>query len=290
MHICGHSVYLTKMSEYEKLREENIRRNQAFLASLGLDEVKVAIVCSVPSSSSSTRPKSKNMGSREEKVKSEPTRRSTRTSTKIITYNEHLNDNENLDEANNIPDGDIILDYSLLPMSLSESELDKYELRCFKILQAWRWRLARLLEIEDYKVFQNRALCEFIRRRRNDRSYATGSDSKITCDMLESFGIGQVKVSKGGLAWQLLDIMNEPDITILLDESRATSASEFEYEETTYLIDDTYFVYDLESLGCLGRYDVASRKISFIADDEEGYVPVEILKKRKRKAANSDFL
>ena len=281
------------MNEYEKLREENIRRNQYFLASLGLDEVKVAIVSSVPSSSSSACPKSKNMGRREEKVKSEPTRRSTRTSAKIVTYddpNEHLNDGENLgkaDEPNDIFDGD--LDYSQLPRNPSESELDKYELKCFKILQTWRWRLAKSLKVEDYKVFPNRALCEFIRRRRNDRSYATGSNSKIANDMLASFGIGPAKISTDGYAWQLLDIVNQPDITFLLDESRAASASEFEYEEVTYLIDDTYFVYDLENLACLGQYDVASRQISFISDDEEGYVPIEILRRRKRKATSGDL-
>ena len=52
---CAKSIALPKKSEYELLREENIKRNAAFLGSLGLDEAKPKKMRSTTSNGSSSR-------------------------------------------------------------------------------------------------------------------------------------------------------------------------------------------------------------------------------------------
>ena len=59
------------------------------------------------------------------------------------------------------------------------------------------------LDIEAYKICQNRTLCELVRRRRNDANWAvrgkTGNDdtsssfSSVSDDLVECWGIGASK-------------------------------------------------------------------------------------------------
>jgi predicted flap endonuclease-1-like 5' DNA nuclease len=50
--------------------------------------------------------------------------------------------------------------------------LDDFEFQCFIKLREWRLQTYTELQIEPYKVFQNRTLCELLRRRRDDPSWA----------------------------------------------------------------------------------------------------------------------
>ena len=53
------------------------------------------------------------------------------------------------------------------------SQLDDMEFQVYTDLKRWRLLTSRELDIEPYKVMQNRTICDIIRRRRNDALWAT---------------------------------------------------------------------------------------------------------------------
>eukprot|EP01052_Picozoa_sp_SAG31_P069910 SAG31_NODE_28746_length_405_cov_1.352941_1_plen_69_part_01 len=57
-------------------------------------------------------------------------------------------------------------DYSVMPVD--PEMLDDAEFEVYIAMRAWRLEQKRFLDIEAYKICQNRTLCELIRRRRND--------------------------------------------------------------------------------------------------------------------------
>lgn len=89
----------------------------------------------------------------------------------------------------------VTIDYETYP---DDSEfLDDFEFMNYAFLRSWRLRRCRELELEPYKICQNRTLCELIRRRRCDPKW--GKDDmndvqKIADDLLECWGIGPSKV------------------------------------------------------------------------------------------------
>ena len=121
-------------------------------------------------------------------------------------------------------------------------QLDDFEFEVFVELRKWRLLKARELGIETYKIFQNKTMCELIRRKRNDANWAnckvvTGNevgenddksivavevewDEMSAKDLLECWGIGPSKVKEGGFAWQALAVLNKPNMLELLDNSR----------------------------------------------------------------------
>lgn len=118
-------------------------------------------------------------------------------------------------------------------------------------MRKWRLLRARELGIETYKIFQNRTLCEMIRRRRDDKSWARGGDvsavpnnaasatssetetestlvdvipeytSDVARDLADCWGVGPGKVKEGGFAWEALAVLNRPALEALLDNARA---------------------------------------------------------------------
>jgi hypothetical protein len=72
---------------------------------------------------------------------------------------------------------------------LLPEQLDDYEFEVYTLLRAWRLATCRPLDLEPYKVFQNRTLVEAVRRRRNDALWG-GTQQQL----LECWGIGPVKV------------------------------------------------------------------------------------------------
>jgi len=91
------------------------------------------------------------------------------------------------------------------------------------------WRLGRKneLEIEPYKICQNRTLCELIRRRRNDDEFAKGKEvNEIESDLLSVWGIGPSKATAGGFGWEMLDILNTPENENYLMLSRKNDEAE----------------------------------------------------------------
>jgi len=99
----------------------------------------------------------------------------------VVTANES-DDDDNDDHE---------IDYNLMPKEISD--LDDNEFKSFLILRQWRRDYCEAKGIDEpYKVFQNRTLCEFIRRRRNDPHFATiKSNYTIREDLLSVWGIGK---------------------------------------------------------------------------------------------------
>lgn len=134
---------------------------------------------------------------------------------------------------------DIRITYDTIPED--SSQLDDYEFQAFAELKKWRLVTCRDLQIEPYKIFQNRTLCEMVRRRRNDPNWATGkrcssaefmssidSESepsglsefdRIVNDLLMCFGIGPSKSKLDGFAHQALQILNSDIVCKLIQGS-----------------------------------------------------------------------
>ena len=82
----------------------------------------------------------------------------------------------------------------------------------YEILRKWRATLCKEQNIVAYKIFKNRSIVGFVRRRRNDRKYAASGDSsksevpfeKICDDLLDCWGIGPTSIMEGGYAHQML--------------------------------------------------------------------------------------
>jgi hypothetical protein len=87
------------------------------------------------------------------------------------------------------------VDYETFPQA--SDGLDDFEFKNYAFMRAWRASRCRDLDLEAYKICQNRTLCEVIRRRRNDPTW--GKDNarfteKLVKDLLECWGIGPSKV------------------------------------------------------------------------------------------------
>lgn len=199
---CG-----SDLSEYEKIRYENIRRNNEFLRQLGLS------VTSHENKNNGINNTQKNKDSNndeliiERKKKRErnlqqlndvnPKRRSTRIVLKeqnlsfdsIDNINQDENEEEDEDENNK---KGFSIDYDNYEPQVIE-ELDDFEFLVFVLLRKWRLMKCRELEIEPYKIFQNRTIIEVIRRRRNNNNWCK-EDNTIYNDLLECWGIGPSKV------------------------------------------------------------------------------------------------
>ena len=197
------------LSEYELLRLENIRRNNEFLLSLGLAQ-------SV-SSGSSKKEEAKavlvNSKKRQKAVVIEGTRKSSRLNN--ISIDENSNANIEAIKVDDDVDTDTIVakvNYDDIPVE--SHELDDFEFEIFIILKKWRLLKCRSLDIEPYKIFQNRTLVEVIRRRRNDSSWAKLIDNntdKRKVELLETWGIGNSKVQDGGYGIDLIELMDTDD-------------------------------------------------------------------------------
>ncbi len=213
------------LSEYEQLRLANIRRNNEFLSSLGLSDNKPQSVSSESSKAVVTKSKK-----RQKEVVVEGTRKSSRLN------NINIDDNSNAtftavkvnDHNDEIENSDFKIDYGDIPME--SNELDDCEFEIFTILKKWRLLKCRLLDIEPYKIFQNRTLVEVIRRRRNNCDWAKVSDDDINkrkVDLLETWGIGNSKVQDDGFGIELIEFIDsEDEINKLFVKSRVLKNSQ----------------------------------------------------------------
>lgn len=191
------------LSAYEKKRLENIQRNAAFLAQLGFDPIAKK--------------------EREVKVESEmkyykkPTQKTKRKLDEVAPtrYSQRLRsmeaeeaaraevkETESEEIAQDESDG---IDYELMPES--SEELDDHEFQVYVFLRAWRLKTSRELDIEPYKVCQNRTLAELVRRRRNDAHWAR-RHGRVAGDLLECWGIGPSKARPDGFGAQMIELLD----------------------------------------------------------------------------------
>ena len=173
------------LSPYEILRLEKIRRNQAKLEALGLGGGSIGTLAGVA-------PKKKKINSKQQQRKRSrtnarrqqqqpPTRSSKRlrdmkerqqsspnsvsSNTNDVVKGEEEPTHEADDDENGGPQ---VIDCDCLPQE--PDQLDDDEFQVYTSLRAWRLRRKNELEVEPYKICQNRTLCELIRRVRKIRA------------------------------------------------------------------------------------------------------------------------
>lgn len=218
------------LSSYELIRLENIRRNAEFLESIGLGPAanpllkppsrpKIPrVVDRLPSKLSKRKqPDAVLVGTN--KLHS-ATRRSARLANEEI---EELGEPVPvIQEAENKEneDGFTAVDYDSMPV-LSE-ELDDNEFLVYTKLRDWRLKKSIELDIEPYKIAQNRTFAELIRRRRNNQHWATNIDdnSAFAAEVMECWGIGPAKAQEGGFADDFIHILEDKECKAALATSR----------------------------------------------------------------------
>jgi hypothetical protein len=113
-------------------------------------------------------------------------------------------------------------------MPQEPDQLDDYEFQIYASLRRWRLHRKDELEIEAYKICQNRTLCELIRRARNDQLWgvAASDDGKdrssavIADDLVQCWGLGQSKVRADGFGPEMMRVIEGDENTRLLQASR----------------------------------------------------------------------
>ena len=204
---------INDLSPYELARLERIKRNENRLRELGL--VK-------PTPKPKPKPQAAVLVRKRKQPSSSVPTRSSRRLRELKEGKTIIEDDENVDdtEKNSIVEEDAPVDYNRMP---NEPELlDDNEFQVYVSLRSWRLRRKNELEIEPYKICQNRTLCELIRRRRNDPKFACEGKEvdEIQQDLLSVWGLGPSKASEGGFGWEMLAVMNTDDNEKSLAASR----------------------------------------------------------------------
>lgn len=163
------------LSEYERIRIENIRRNADFLSTLGFqvaaNNQPVVSVDKKPKSISNEIEKKKKKRSFDD-ISKDATVVSTRYSLRSRSANttKEINEIENKEEIeSNEDEEEDLVDYESTPYY--PQNLDDFEFEIYVSLKAWRLTQSRELGLEAYKVFHNEALCDMTRRKRNNNNW-----------------------------------------------------------------------------------------------------------------------
>ena len=162
---------MNDLSPYELARLERIKRNESRLRELGLFKQPNP-------TPKTTKPKPATIIVRKRKQPSSAPTRSSRRLRGLKEGKEKVDydgdSTKNVDAVDTTLVDEDTADYERLP---DEPErLDDEEFQVYVSLRAWRLGRKNELEIEPYKICQNRTLCELIRRRRNDVKFARGKE------------------------------------------------------------------------------------------------------------------
>ena len=227
--MAGHNDTSTEqhdLSPYELLRLTKIRRNADRLAALGLgSSIATSAGRKAPVARKRPRPKETN------KLPARPpTRLSKRLRDRRVKGNREFNVLDSPAHALDREQDDDVscttIDYSKMPQE--PDQLDDYEFQIYASLRRWRLHRKDELEIEAYKICQNRTLCELIRRARNDQLWgvAASDDGKdrssavIADDLVQCWGLGQSKVRADGFGPEMMRVIEGDENTRLLQASR----------------------------------------------------------------------
>ena len=214
------------LSPYELARLERIKRNENRLKELGLFKQY----------KQPPKPKLVKKASilRKRKQTSSAPTRSSRRLRELKEGKEKLENVDN-DSTNSVDDAEgnnslineDTVDYERMPDA--PELLDDEEFQVYVSLRAWRLGRKNELEIEHYKICQNRTLCELIRRRRNDEKFAKEKEvNEIETDLLSVWGIGPSKATSGGFGWEMLDVLNKSENENYLTPSRKNGKVQIE--------------------------------------------------------------
>lgn len=210
------------LSDYEKIRLENINRNLEFLKNLGLVKPVVEVKKEVNKIEDLAKIKKRKIQS----IKPEINLQNVRRSARLRAIDEIEEEIELTKETSEEPTEEAGIDYEEMP--LDSEDLDDFEFQVFVLLKAWRLQLCRELDIEPYKIFPNRAMAEFIRRKRNDSTWLDSSKStdELIEDLLSCWGIGPSKAKVDGFGYQMMKLMHDnfEQYDELLKQSRSLSS------------------------------------------------------------------
>jgi len=213
----------SNLSKYEELRLANIKKNQEFLASLGLESAKPKPLKVTKTQTVKTRDIASTTSAPKRIKRDIPVLQPTRKSRRL----QNLEDVKAIEEdeaeieieKENL---DNIIDYGSIPTDSTHLDDDEFEVYAAVVA----WRLKRCREIteekgemfEPYKIFQNRTLCEVVRRKRNNLSWgnpsAVTSDEELSSMIKECWGIGDIKAGVGGFGRELVAFIDE-DVNLI---------------------------------------------------------------------------
>ena len=208
------------LSPYEIARLKRILENKRVIAQLGIKESKPDMGIRSQVSGKRKR-KSKARASAKRSSKAVPRRRSKRL---MRQQTDFTGDKQAADVGGAVKEEEeeeedaIDLTYDDLPVE--PTQLDEHEFLVYVALRKWRLDRKRELDIEPYKICQNRTLCELIRRRRNDVDYASKPDTAVEEDLLECWGIGPSKAAEGGYGREMLVILEQEELKEHMSRSR----------------------------------------------------------------------
>jgi len=214
---------MSDLSDYEKKRLENIKRNAAFLTQLGFDPVvKHEYETTKEKNNEALLKQQKKSATQKRKLDEIVPTRSSQRLRKELLPPEVAESPQTKKKVTTTPthssSSSSYVDYELMPES--SEELDDHEFQVYVILRAWRLKTSRELDIEPYKVCQNRTIAELVRRRRNDAQWAR-RHGYISADLVECWGIGPNKARPDGFGVQMAELMDSnEDIESHLRASR----------------------------------------------------------------------
>jgi hypothetical protein len=201
---------VTDLSPYELARLERIRANEAEMVRLGLAVARPSLDSLLQQRQAAQVKATQAKAKRKRKAEAPPA--SGERQSKRLRHQEA--DEPEADE----PEPEPKIDYAR-EWPLDADELDDHEYLIFIKLRKWRVVRKRELQIEAYKISQNRTLCELVRRRRNEEAFASGADPEQ--DLLACWGIGPSKATVGGFGREMLEQLADPDAAALFAKSRA---------------------------------------------------------------------
>jgi hypothetical protein len=216
------------LSPYELARLERIRRNEDRLRGLGLiggkPENKTS--AAVDGGKKVQRVRVRVRGGERPSVATRSSKRLRELKDcKQSCHEDVAKDDTPGGEDSTAPDPDGKVNYVLTPQEAEQ--LDDHEFQVYAALRAWRLRRKNELEVEPYKICQNRTLCELIRRRRNDGAFASRRGGEgdaelgtVEQDLLSVWGIGPSKAAQGGFGWEMLEVLDSDENSMLLELSR----------------------------------------------------------------------
>lgn len=204
------------LSDYERVRLDNIKRNEAFMQSLGLTsaaEKKSKADEVADQKKKDSRAKAK--AEREKRVREEPAAVGTRSSRRLRVKTEKTEKTEEEEEGDDEAEdeGNQGTQYDRMPFE--PQDLDDQEFEVYVRLKKWRLDKCREEELEAYKIFPNRVLCEIIRRKRNNEAWAGPGNREQS---IECWGIAAAKFAMG-YPTSLLEIMEEEEFRCKLETS-----------------------------------------------------------------------
>mmetsp|Transcript_25200 Transcript_25200/g.53132 ORF Transcript_25200/g.53132 Transcript_25200/m.53132 type:complete len:264 (+) Transcript_25200:65-856(+) len=256
-------VHNNDLSPYELARLERIRRNEERLRSLGLFEnggkssffstTQTHHLSKVSSAKGkcekSSRPKRKQIYSvptrssrrlKEAKERKDGQEYATSQGESNVERDAITSEDGTPEPTNDNSDQEKEVKYDCMPKE--PEDLDDEEFQVYVSLRAWRLLRKNELEVEPYKICQNRTLCELIRKRRNDAQFcslkldhnankaegnvASVDESTVEKSLLSVWGIGPSKAAKDGFGWEMLEILaSEENETLLASSRNRTNAA-----------------------------------------------------------------